>query len=160
MAHSINGIITSFKFAGELPHVVLVGNFHFIPWDRRIAKGYREDAIPPYDRLSKPCKQYLKELSFEGKCVYIETHYHGGYGTQMASVWENGNCIAGPFFSYDEDHTRIPEGVTVIKGAINQALKGIGIYKHEGMDEFDSVRLGWYRSNDDAVEEHQMKRNM
>ncbi|MFK7936511.1 MAG: hypothetical protein AB8G22_23550 [Saprospiraceae bacterium] len=39
-------------------------------------------------------------------------------------------------------------GVTVVENAINQCLRQLGIYCHEGKDEFDSVGLGHFRSND------------
>ena len=49
------------------------------------------------------------------------------------------------------------ENVTVVDISINQTLKNIGIYRHEGKDEFDSVRLGEYRSNTKIFEEYKKR---
>lgn len=155
MAHRIHGIITSFKYEGELPHVILVGNFHFLPSRNKSGPNYSEKTLEPFDRLTKETRKTLKELSFKGKCAYIETDYFGGPGYQKSETWEDGIRIEGPLFSSDGvSNPKVPEGAIEVEDAINQVLKTIGIYKHEGKDEFDSVRLGWYRSNGDALEEY------
>lgn len=155
MAHNISGIITSFPYSGPHPHVVLVGNFHFIPVERRRQKGYWEDALPPFDELTTGGRKLVRELSFKGKCAYIETDYFGGEGTQLAAVWENGQQISGPLFSQDFSHPgEAPAGTEEVENAINTALKLLGIYCHEGKDEFDSVRLGHYRGNGAFREEY------
>lgn len=156
MAHNINGIITSFKYEGELPNVILVGKYHLIPLKKRYGSNYSDQIIAPFEELTKENRKILKELSFQGKCAYIETEYFGGSGTQMSAIWENGEKIEGPFISYDGiKNPKIPENVQVIENSINQALKTIGIYRHEGKDEFDSVGLGKYRSNEKIIEEYQ-----
>jgi len=156
MAHNIHGIITSFKYEGELPHIILVGNYHIIPFQNTYGPNYSDQILEPYEELTKEIRKILKELSFNGKCAYIETNYFGGPGTQMCEVWENGTKILGPLISFDGiDQPKVPEGAKLWKNSINEALKTIGIYKHEGMDEFDSVRLGWYRSNTAMIEEYE-----
>ncbi|CAM3857433.1 MULTISPECIES: hypothetical protein [Flavobacterium] len=160
MAHTINGIITSFKYQGELPSVNLVGNYFLIPFKNKYGSNYSEQTIEPYQELSNQTLKILKEFSFKGKCLYLETDYFGGPGFQIAEVWENGNLILGPIISFDGiENPKIPTKAKLVNDAINEALKEIGIYKHEGKDEFDSLRLGDYRSNDDIINEYNMKNN-
>lgn len=154
MAHDLHGIITSFRYDGELPHVILVGNFHFIPTENHSRPSYSESTLAPYSRLTKDTRKALKELSFKGKCAYIETLYHGGQGAQRSEVWHNGKKILGPLISFDGvENPTIPAEATQTDHSINEALSALGVYQHEGKDEFDSVRLGWYRSNSEAIEE-------
>lgn len=160
MAHTINGIITSFKYDGELPNVILVGNYHLIPFSNKYGSNYSDSALEPYEELTREIRQTLKELSFKGKCAYIETDYFGGPGTQMSEAWLNGERIIGPLISFDEiENPKIPSGAVLVENSINETLKTIGVYKHEGKDEFDSVRLGWYRSNDKIIEEYKKTRS-
>jgi len=155
MAHTINGIITSFKYVGELPNVVLVGNYHLIPFKNKYGTNYSDSILEPYEELTKETRKTIKELSFKGKCAYIETDYFGGPGVQISEAWHNGERIIGPLISFDGiENPKIPSGATLVKDSINETLKTIGVYRHNGKDEFDSVRLGWYRSNDEIIEEH------
>ena len=158
MAHNLNAIVTSFNYDGELPHVVLVGNFHLIAVNKRYGINYSEKAIEPFHKLTSKTRKQLKELSFQGKCIYFETHYFGGQGHQIAEVWHNGKRITDPLISFDGKSPTIFSGALHVDHAINEALKLIGIYKHEGKDEFDSVRLGEYRSNSDIVEEFEFSK--
>lgn len=152
MAHNINGIITSFKYKGNLPNVILVGNYHLIPFITPYANNYKPKIISPYEELTAEIIKTIKELSFSGKCAYIETDYFGGTGTQLAEVWENGSKIMGPLLSYDGLNPSI-ENATQVDAAINQALQLIGIYKENGNDEFASARLDQYRSNNSIIRE-------
>ena len=153
MAHHISGIITSFKYDGELPNIVLVGNYYFLPLERESRKNFHENSIEPYEELTSKTRKILKELSFTGNCAYIETDYFGGSGTQLAEVWENGRKITDTFFSYSQiENLKIPKGVVLVEASVNEALKRIGIYCHEGKDEFDSIGLGKYRSNGEILD--------
>lgn len=155
MAHNLSGIITSFKYSGELPNIILIGNFHFIPLSNDVSPSYSEPTLDPYDNLTKEWRKRLKELSFYGKCIYIETLYHGGPGRQLSETWENGERIEGPLYSSDGiTDPKVPDNTLEVEDSINQSLRNIGIYRHEGLDEFDTVRLGWYRSNDEVLEEY------
>ncbi len=157
MAHNLSCIITSFKYKGELPNVVLVGNYHIIPLKSRYSKSYQDETIEPYEEFTLEIKNLIKELSFLGKCAYIETDYFGGVGTQMAEIWENGNRVGLPLISYNGVEKKELKDVIIIKDAINETLKNIDIKKQEGKDEFDSVRLGEYRSNEHIYEEFYAK---
>lgn len=156
MAHNLSGIITSFKYTGELPYIILIGNYCFIPLEKRRGTNYREEEILPYSELTSDTRKVLKELSFEGKCCYIETDYFGGLGGQMAETWENGKRIAGPLVSIDGINKTYEETeAKTVENAINENLALIGIYRHENLDEFDSARLGWYRSNKEVILEYE-----
>lgn len=155
MAHNINAIITSFNYEGEQPNVVLVGHYHLIAVHKRSGVNYSEVALAPYKQLTSKTSKQLKELSFKGKCAYVETHYFGGQGYQIAEVWHNGKRITQPLISVDGPRSNEVAGTTLVAEAINEALKIMGIYRHEGKDEFDSVRLGDYRTNDEIIKEYE-----
>lgn len=156
MAHTINGIITSFKYDGESPNVILVGNYHLISIKNKHGSNYSELKLEPYEELTKEILKTLKELSFKGKCAYIETDYFGGRGVQISEAWHNGHRIIGPLISFDGiENPKITIETTMVEDSINETLRAIGVYKHEGKDEFDSVRLGWYRSNDEIIDEYE-----
>lgn len=161
MAHTISGIITSFKYVGELPNAILVGNFHFIPFEANHGRNYSDTVLEPYKEFTSEARKVLKELSFKGKCAYIETNYFGGLGSQRSEAWHNGKRILGPLMSLDGVRkSLIPPGATLVEEAINETLEAIGVYRHEGKDEFDALRLGWYRSNDEVREEFYQNRKV
>ncbi|SNR14168.1 hypothetical protein [Tenacibaculum jejuense] len=155
MAHTNNGIITSFKYDGELLNVILVGNYCLIPFKNKYGTNYSDSVLEPYEELTKETRKILKELSFKGKCAYIETDYFGGPGSQISEVWFNGERMIGPLISFDGiENPKIPLGAILVENSINESLKTIGVYRHEEKDEFDSLRLGSYRSNDEIIEEY------
>ncbi|MEQ8706308.1 MAG: hypothetical protein RIC19_20415 [Phaeodactylibacter sp.] len=148
MAHNIYGVITSFTYEGDLPNVVLAEGYHLIPLESTEEAGSSEKPVAPYGALLKGTTAVIRELSFLGKCAYIETAYFGGIGTQIAETWLEGKRIEGPLISYDGVEPKIKFGhVAVVDGAINQALRHLGVQSSEEADEFDVVGLGRYRSN-------------
>lgn len=161
MAHRIHGIITSFAYDGELPNIVLVGNYHFLPFINTYGTNYSDTILEPYEELTKEIRKILKELSFTGKCAYVETDYFGGYGTQLSEAWFHGKRIIGPLISIDGiEDMNLPSGTTLVENSINESLKTIGVYRHEGKDEFDSVRLGQYRLNESMIEEYKRTKSI
>ena len=141
MGHFVSGIVTSFKYIGDLPHVYLVGNYALIPLSS-VSEKFKGYAIEPFEELTPNIKKLARDLSFYGKCAFIETSYHGGLGSQASIVWENGDCVFEP---------------TQADDAINRALNFMGIWCHDGKDEFDTARLGWYRSNKEIEQEYMIK---
>ena len=138
MGHFVSGIITSFKYMGDLPHVYLVGNYALIPLSS-MSEKFKGFSIAPFEELTPNIKKLARDLSFYGKCAFIETSYHGGFGLQASIVWENGGCVFEPIQAED---------------AINRALSFMGIRCHDGKDEFDTAHLGWYRSNEEVQQEY------
>jgi hypothetical protein len=81
----------------------------------------------------------FKEFSKGKEIGEISTDYFGGAGSQAATLWKDGK----KFFSRsDEDSWSDP-------GPINELLKSMGVVNSPGMDEFDTINLGRYRSNRD-----------
>ena len=71
--------------------------------------------------------------------AYVRTDYFGGCGDQSATVMENDKEI---YIGDTELGSDSP---------INEALKLLGVEKSFGNDEFDTIGLGNYRSNDDFM---------
>jgi hypothetical protein len=78
------------------------------------------------------------DLLKERLIASISTDYFGGCGNQSATVWLNGNVI---YEIGDEEFPR--------SSPINEALRLLGVKRKEGMDEFDTIGLGNYRSHKD-----------
>ena len=152
MAHNISGIVTSFKYDGDLPHIALVGDYYLIS----VASCSSDKPIKPYEELTEDIRRTIKDLSSYGGCAYIETAYFGGMGAQIAEIWENGQMVSGPLISYDGIDTKIKyQQVTIVDAAINQALRNIGVTCEAGHDEFDTMGIGRYRSNRRILEEYE-----
>jgi len=80
----------------------------------------------------------FKEFSKGKMIAKITTDYFGGPGEQSAKLWENSEVIYNKSDLHDW-------------GArpINNVLKLMGVEAKPGMDEFDTIGLGYYRSNED-----------
>lgn len=72
--------------------------------------------------------------SFKGPIACVTAEYFGGFGTQDATVWNQGERKV-----YTDDHP---------SGPINQALRDLGLVKQTGLDEFDTAELGTERDNE------------
>ncbi|WP_344870055.1 hypothetical protein [Deinococcus aetherius] len=79
---------------------------------------------------------FLVEVSRLGRVAYVEADFFGGSGTQVAAVWQQGKCVMGPECSKGG-------------GAINHALRLLGVPRSPGQDEFDEVGLGRFRHTAD-----------
>jgi hypothetical protein len=100
-----------------------------------------EPAYEQFETLTRRLAAIASNLSTMGPLAYIETEYFGGVGTQSAMVWLNGTVIFGPLLT---DAAR--------EGAINQALRCLGVVSGAHLDEFDAIGLGQHRSNEEWVE--------
>lgn len=65
--------------------------------------------------------------------VFIETDYFGGIGEQFAYLFVNG-------VKKRPKHTSLP---------INKCLKEFGVVSNPGMDEFDTLNLSKWRTNEE-----------
>lgn len=79
----------------------------------------------------------LRELSRGAPVAYVEAEYHGGDGEQRSIVWKDGAPLGEPEES---------------PGAINDALRRLGVAPAGGADRFDTLGLGWHRSVDDWLQ--------
>lgn len=161
MSHELSGIITSFTFDEDVPNVVLVGNYHFIPTEAKWHPSYKESLLPPYANYTSSIKKRIKELSFKGSCAYIETDFFVE-GIQRSEVWKNGILEFGPalsFHVYNEEKQnqllKEHSDFLVVDESINSSLRHIGIFCRKEMDEFDSARLGDYRANKEIISEYE-----
>jgi len=105
-----------------------------------LATGLKGDSDPlreGYYRFSKSLAAVASDCSADGPIAHVFTDYFGGDGTQGATVWTGGKQVMAPEVSR--------------QGAINSALRRIGLKAKPPLDEFDTIGLGDYRSNDDFV---------
>lgn len=86
------------------------------------------------DECELPSAIELLVASAKKKIAYVEAEFFGGDGTQAAAVWEEGSLIFGP---------------VVANNAINQALRLLGVSKHEHLDEFAALSLGRHRDTEE-----------
>lgn len=80
----------------------------------------------------------IKEFGEDKTIALISTDYFGGSGNQSAKVFMNNQKILD---QNDEFDWKL--------NPINSALKLLGVNRKDGMDEFDTVGLSKYRSNED-----------
>jgi hypothetical protein len=78
----------------------------------------------------------LKEFGKDKTIAKIETDYFGGAGWQSAKLFVNNKKV---YDGYDSPHTQ----------PINDLLCMMGVVRNTGYDEFDTIGLGKYRSNQD-----------
>ena len=86
--------------------------------------------------LATPNIPNIKEFGKDKTVVYITTDYFGGIGDQTAEIFINNKKV--PYREYESNGD-----------SINMALRKIGIKSNPGMDEFDTIGLGRYRTNED-----------
>ena len=84
--------------------------------------------------IDRSFAHYVAAMITEGDYALVETDYFGGAGDQASAVYRKGRDL--PLFASD----RVPHG------AINEALKVIGVRAEAGADEFDTLGLGAYRN--------------
>ena len=85
---------------------------------------------------SPTTQEFARRLGMS-RFALIETEYFGGVGEQFATVYDGSERV-----------------FEVTEGGINAALKVIGVAAAPGMDEFDTVGLGKYRSFWDHFEKY------
>ena len=114
----------------------------------------KSDSFDEFEFLSSSIEGLLKSKSYKSKVAYVETEYFGGTGVQCGILFENQKIKIGPLRTetiWDErsnSYRQIPEG----KGAINTVLKELGVSDFNAKDEFDSLGLGNFRSNEKIVD--------
>jgi hypothetical protein len=153
MAHIINGFVARFRTplndarGARLGICPLQQEFGFLPVSRVLIEGDNESSELPYFReLTKGLQNWAVSESLFYPIAYVETEYFGGDGEQAAAVWEAGQITFGPL------RTRTPEDTSpLLDGAINQALRMLGVVRVEAIDEFAALGLGRYRNNEDWI---------
>ena len=147
MSHDIQAIVAKGKINHEplmlfdLPcffhegfSIVGLNPYHSDHWTEKLSiyKETRGRII-----LNCPVTHYFaRELGVRDYAI-ISTNYFGGVGKQYATVLSSGNVV-----------------MEEKEGAINEALKLIGVTKKEALDEFDTICLSRYRSFDAYFERY------
>ena len=94
--------------------------------------------LPGCHFLSTALADVLVSLSERGLVAYVEAEYFGGMGEQCSIVWQNRQVVMGPMNR---------------AGAINKALRLLGVRRSFVKDEFDVLGLGRHRETEDWLEE-------
>ena len=138
MGHAICAFLTPTSVARELathkalwfelrPDLALVSLTEEVA--DRLGTGPR---LVPFYRLSPARLAAVRALG--EPIAYIETDYHGGHCTQCAGVWTNERTLVEP---HQAD------------GAVNTALRALGVVAASGKDEWDTIGLTQYRDQED-----------
>ena len=106
------------------------------------ASNGSEGAFEEFWKFPKGLLPLVESLSKDQSVAYVETEYFGGTGVQAAAVWLKGKLVYGP-----KQNKKI--------GPINAALRRLGVRASDGRDEFDTIGLGRFRSNEDWIEQPQ-----
>lgn len=93
-------------------------------------------------RLTSTDLDFGKEVSRGTWLAYLETNYFGSIGGQSAVLWRDGAVAIGPV-AVAPGSSRPPALMP-----INAVLRGAGVIAAAGRDEFETVGLDRWRSND------------
>jgi hypothetical protein len=127
----------------DLP-IIRAGDFVIIPmnarhsddWSERLELGFGDGRSKVI--LDGPFAHHVATIAAEGDYALIETDYFGGSGNQVAAVYRKGQDL--PLIASER----------VQGGAINKALRAIGVHARTGADEFDTLGLGSFRDFEDC----------
>ena len=99
--------------------------------DRWPAAEGSERVSGVFEFMTPSLETWVQELSRGAAVGYIETEYFGGEGFERSAVFRDASLILGPL-----------DGA----GAVNRALRTLGVAPRPGQEEFDVVGLGRHRS--------------
>lgn len=111
--------------------IIPMDAYHTDEWTERLALefgGGKSSLI-----LDGSFAHYIASIAAKGDYALIETDYFGSAGDQAAAVYQQGT--PSPIFVSPR----------VRNGAINEALRLIGVASLNGVDEFDTLGLGNHR---------------
>jgi hypothetical protein len=80
---------------------------------------------------------WVRSLSRDSSIAYIETEYIAGEGYERSAVWVDGKIALGPLDA---------------AGAINEALRALGVRAGRDTEEFHLVGLDRHRTLDEWLE--------
>lgn len=104
------------------------------------------------ERLTDRLARWAADQSQQFPLAYVETDYFGGDGWQAAVAWVEGCVVYGPARTTDlyEGGRLVP--TPLLDGAINRAVRHLGVDRGAVRDEFDALGLGRHRSNERWLE--------
>ena len=102
-----------------------------------------DDTYPQFTYLSSNLEKLALRISVLSPVAYVEADYFGGVGGQLSIVWQDSKVVLKPVEERNIDR------VLISQGAINAALRILGVEHGSYHDEFDALRLGRHRDTDD-----------
>jgi hypothetical protein len=113
------------------------------PLLRDIQEGERGSETPSqvggvFEFLTPPVESWVRALSERMSIAYLETEYYAGEGFERSAVFRNQSLVLGPL-----------EGA----GAINRALRELGVLAKSGQQEFEAVGLDRHRTLEEWLSE-------
>jgi len=93
---------------------------------------------PGFEFLSNAFLAWVRRLSKGTTLAYLEAEFISGEGTESAVVWRDGVRVLGPL-----------QGT----GAVNRALRTLGVSVPSRREEFEAVGLGRHRSPEEWLKE-------
>lgn len=91
-----------------------------------------------FEFLSDAVSAWARSLSRGMTLAYLEAEFISGEGTESAVVWRDGVKVLGPLRG---------------TGAVNRALRTLGVCVPSRREEFEVVGLGKHRSPEEWLEE-------
>lgn len=148
MGYTLQGLLLDAGAARhplELPAVPLAHGLLLVPvtdavFDALPAVPLRGEGLERFWKLNGALEAMLMAASQLGRAAYIEAEFFGGQGDQTAAGWRAGRLAWGP------EQTR---GA----GAVNQALRWLGVPPVPGGDEFEAAGLGRCRHTADWLDQ-------
>ena len=93
---------------------------------------------PGFEFVSEVVLAWARTLSQGTTLAYLEAEFISGEGTERAIVWRDGVMVLGPL-----------QGT----GAVNRALRTLGVSVPSRREEFEAVGLGRHRSPEEWLKE-------
>jgi hypothetical protein len=127
--------------------VTLAGGLGMVPLSESLLREIQQEGSGSrgsdrvagvFEFLTPPLERWIRALSKGATVAYIETEYFGGEGFERSAVFKEGQVDLGPL-----------DGA----GAVNQALRVLGIAAKPGQEEFDVAGLGRHRTLEEWLSE-------
>jgi hypothetical protein len=112
--------------------------------ERATVSDSREFPYRELQFLSEYYRAWAETFSTMNPIAYIETEYFGGAGVQAAIAWHDRHVAIGPL------QTRLGQS-DLLNGAIDQCLRAVAAVRGQALDEFDALKLGLYRNNEEWI---------
>jgi len=160
MGHHIRGFIARqddlCKAAESLPGARVAPlslDFGFLPVTEPLAGGDEPAPFEHLERLTARLGAWAEEQSRLFPVAYVETDYFGGDGWQAAMAWVGDRAVFGPVRTSDLWAAGKLALTPLLEGAVNQAVRLLGVERGAVRDEFDALGLGRHRSNESWLSE-------
>lgn len=120
--------------------IIPLNAHHSDDWTERLGLSFEQGQSKVL--LDSPITHHIAAIAAEEDYALIETDYFGGAGDQVAAVYDKGE--EPPRFA--SERSRV--------GAINEALRAIGVTARKRSDEFETLGLDRYRDFEDVFEKY------